>query len=896
MALPLQIEIDASNGASDYGNKFGEPVLVGFTRSYGQRLTNGERREYIKPIMFSGGIGQLRDEHLHKLSPEVGMLVVKIGGPAYRIGLGGGAASSRVQDVKLSQLDFNAVQRGDAEMENKMNRALRACIELGVDNPIISIHDQGAGGNGNVLKEIVDPSGAKIDIRKVILGDSTLSVLEIWGAEFQENCALLIKPEKREFLERVCRRENVPVMFLGEITGEGRIVVIDSKTGRTEVDMDLSQVLGKMPSKTFTDVHIDKPKNPLSLPKNLSVQDCLDRVLRLLQVGSKRFLTNKVDRSVTGLVRQQQCVGPLLTPLSDVAVIAQSHFSNTGIATSIGEQPIKGLIDTNTMSRMTLGEALTNLVWAKITKIDDIKSSGNWMWASKLKGEAAAMYDACESLTNCMLELGVAVDGGKDSLSMAAKVDEEVVKAPGTLVLSLYAGVPDMSKIVTPYLKYPSDDGSKSHIIYIDLGNNKYRMGGSALAQVFGQLGDVSPDMDSTKQFKEFFEIIQELIQNDKIMSGHDRSDGGLITCILEMAFSGNCGLNINIESTIDYISYMFSEELGVCIEVSTANVREIISLFKSKNITAIDIGYATVDKSINITYNNQCILKNNTPKLRDLWEETSFQLEKLQANPECVDQEMKGLKDRKSPPYKVTFDPKLTPEKHTEERGKYKVAIIRYEGSNGDREMTSAFYNAGFEPWDIIVQDIIDKKISLKQFRGVVFVGGFSNGDVLDSAKGWSGVIRFNETLKVELCDFYNRSDTFSLGVCNGCQLSALLGFVPYQGIEMLKQPRFIHNVSGRLESRFSTVRIENSPSIMLKGMEGSVLGIIVTHGEGQCYFPDEKIEQEVIAKNLIPIKYVDDEAQPTMKYPFNPNGSKHAIAAMCSPDGRHLAMMPHP
>ncbi|MDP6042771.1 MAG: phosphoribosylformylglycinamidine synthase, partial [Candidatus Latescibacteria bacterium] len=420
LATPLQIEIEASNGASDYGNKFGEPLIQGYTRSFGLRQSNGERREWIKPIMFSGGIGQMDARHSEKEKPEPKMLVTKIGGPAYRIGMGGGAASSMVQGENEAELDFNAVQRGDAEMEQKLNRVIRACVELGEQNPIVSIHDQGAGGNCNVLKEIVEPEGARIDIRAVPIGDETLSVLEIWGAEYQENDALLIRPEHAELFDDLCKREKVIYGFVGEVTGDGKVVVYDSHNETTPVDLDLDKVLGDMPQKTFKFDRFPAQTIPLALPEGITVQDALDRVLHLVSVGSKRFLTNKVDRSVTGLIAQQQCVGPLQTPLSNVAVIAQSHFGTTGAATAIGEQPIKGLIDPAAMARLCVGEMLTNITWARLSAIEDIKCSGNWMWAAKLPGEGAALYDAAAALTNILLDLGIAIDGGKDSLSMAA--------------------------------------------------------------------------------------------------------------------------------------------------------------------------------------------------------------------------------------------------------------------------------------------------------------------------------------------------------------------------------------------------------------------------------------------------------------------------------------------
>ena len=437
LASPLQIEIEASNGASDYGNKFGEPVIQGFTRSFGMRLPNGERREWIKPIMFTAGIGQMDARHIEKGQPEKGMLVTKIGGPAYRIGMGGGAASSMIQGENIAELDFNAVQRGDAEMEQKLNRVIRACVELGNDNPIISIHDQGAGGNCNVVKEIIYSAGAKIEIRKIQIGDNTLSVLEIWGAEYQEQNALLIKPDKADIFEELCKREKVPFSFIGQITGDGYIVLHDENDGSAPVNLDLEKILGDMPQKTFNLERIQPKLDPLKFPDGINVRDALDRVLRLVSVGSKRFLTNKVDRSVTGLIARQQCAGPLHLTVSDAAVIAQSHFGLTGAAISIGEQPIKTLINPSATARLSVGEALTNIVWAKISKLEDIKCSGNWMWAAKLPGEGARLYDAAVAVRDIMLELGIAIDGGKDSLSMAAIIPKSSGGLAGGTVVPL---------------------------------------------------------------------------------------------------------------------------------------------------------------------------------------------------------------------------------------------------------------------------------------------------------------------------------------------------------------------------------------------------------------------------------------------------------------------------
>ncbi len=895
LASPLQIEIEASNGASDYGNKFGEPVIQGFTRSFGMRLPNGERREWVKPIMFTGGIGQMDSRHTDKGTPEKGMLVVKVGGPAYRIGIGGGAASSVLAGELPEELDFNAVQRGDAEMEQKMNRVIRACIEMGDENPIISIHDQGAGGNCNVLKELVYPAGARIDVRKIPIGDETLSVLEIWGAEYQESNALLIKPESIELFEDLCKREKVPFAVVGEITGDGYIVLYDESDGSTPVNLELKKVLSEMPRKRFNLERIRPKTEPLRLPEGTTIKDALERVLRLPSVGSKRFLTNKVDRSVTGLIARQQCCGPLHLTVSDVAVIAQSHFSLTGAAISIGEQPIKGLINPASMARMAVAEALTNIVWAQITDIEDIKVSANWMWAAKLPGEGAALYDAAVAMMEILSEIGIAVDGGKDSLSMAAvvrnKKGTEIVKAPRSLVISAYVTCPDIRKVVTSDIKRPG----KSKLIHIDLGFERYRLGGSALAHVFNQIGDESPDIDDPYLLKRSFMAIQELIRRDLILSGHDISDGGIITTLLEMAFSGDCGLNLYFQTEAEPFSLLFSEEAGFVFEYDINEEEEIKEILRDYIIPYKIIGTTEVEKRIRISVNGSNIFDEEMRILRSIWEETSYQIERLQADPDCADEERKNTFAMKKPPYRLTFNPGNTPVIIHRDI-KPKVAILREEGSNGDREMTSAFYLAGFETWDIMMTDIVEGRIGLGEFRGVAFVGGFSYGDVLDSAKGWAGVIRFNERAYEEFQRFYERDDTFSLGVCNGCQLMALLGWVPWQGISNERQPRFIQNRSGRFESRFSTVKILKSPSIFLKGMEDSILGIWVAHGEGKAHFPDPSIMRDVIHKGLAPVRYVDDSGDITESYPFNPNGSPEGIAALCSPDGRHLAIMPHP
>ncbi|GLJ28241.1 hypothetical protein SUGI_0554860 [Cryptomeria japonica] len=870
LASPLQILIEASNGASDYGNKFGEPLIQGYTRTFGMRLPNGERREWLKPIMFSAGIGQIDHQHINKGEPDVGMLVVKVGGPAYRIGMGGGAASSMVSGQNDAELDFNAVQRGDAEMAQKLYRVIRACVEMGDKNPIISIHDQGAGGNCNVVKEIIYPKGAEIDIRSIVVGDETMSVLEIWGAEYQEQDALLIRAENESLLHSICERERVSMAVIGTISGNGKIVLIDSLAKENcvsnglsppppAVDLDLEKVLGDMPRKRFEFTRKVEVLEPLDIAPGVTVLDALKRVLQLPSVCSKRFLTTKVDRCVTGLVVQQQTVGPLQLPLADVAVIAQSYTGITGGACSIGEQPIKGLINPKAMARLAIGEALTNLVFAKVTSLKDVKASGNWMYAAKLDGEGADMYDAAIALRDVMIKLGIAIDGGKDSLSMAAQASGETVKAPGNLVISAYVTCPDISKTVTPDLKL-GDDGV---LLHIDLAKGKRRLGGSALAHVFGQIGDICPDLDDVSYLERVFNMGQELLSKNLVSAGHDISDGGIVVSLLEMAFAGNCGIKVDLSSkNAGIFEVLFSEELGLVLEVSSGNINVVTKKLEAAGVVFEIIGQVTASPVIEVCVDGTLQLSKTTPYLRDLWEETSFMLERLQRLESCVQIEQDGLKGRHAPAWNLSFVPSGTDEKYMKLESKPKVAVIREEGSNGDREMSAMVLAAGFEPWDVSMSDLLKGRVTLEDFRGIVFVGGFSYADVLDSAKGWAATIRFNDSLLQQFQEFYERPDTFSLGVCNGCQLMALLGWVPGKEVGGVfgaggdsSQPRFIHNESGCFECRFISVKIDDSPSIMLKGMAGTTVGIWAAHGEGRAFFPNKDVLKHIQESNLAPI-----------------------------------------
>ncbi|MEK7493794.1 MAG: phosphoribosylformylglycinamidine synthase, partial [Patescibacteria group bacterium] len=778
----------------------------------------GDRWGWIKKIMFTGGIGQMDARHTKKEDAKKGMYIVQIGGPAHRVGVSGGSASSKLHGENDAQLDFGSVQRGDPEKEQKMNRAVRVCVEKGDANPIVSIHDQGAGGPANVLKELVEKTGGRIELRRITLGDATLSVLEIWIAEYQERCGLLISPSQIDEFKAICEREKITCEVLGEVTGDGRFVVHDEKDDTTPVDLDLAKVLGGIPQKTFTDERRKQKLYPLALPrcetKKEAVADALYRVLQNIAVGSKRFLVNKVDRSVTGLIAQQQCCGPLHLPVSDVAVVAQSHFGLTGAATAIGEQPIKMLIDPEAGARMAVAEALTNIMCARISALQDIKCSANWMWAPKLPGEGSAMYDAACAMRDLMVLLGIAVDGGKDSLSMATRVGEEIVKSPRELVISAYATMPDITKVITPDIKKPG----QSDLIFLDLGRGKARLGGSVLAQVYGQIGDESPDIDDPEMLKRLFMAVQQLIGDDLILSGHDVSDGGVITTLLEMAFAGNCGMIAGFVSRHDPVEKLFAEEAGFILECACKNTEKVLAILGGFALFPVLMGSTAREQRIRIEYNHASVLNEDMRVLRQQWEETSYQIERLQMNPVCAEEEKKNIFARTGPQYAVSFSPKPTSENILTAAHKPKVAILREEGSNGDREMTSAFYLAGFETWDVTMTDLISGSITLDGFRGLVAVGGFSYADVPESAKGWAATIRYNKTLQKMFEDFFERPDTFSLGVCNGCQLFALMGWVPANGIADSRQPRFIQNASGRFESRWPTVKILESPAIKLR------------------------------------------------------------------------------
>ena len=868
---PLKILIEASNGASDYGNKIGEPIINGFTRSFGMEINN-EHIEWIKPIMFTGGIGSIQNEHIYKSKPEKEMIVVRIGGPAYKIGLGGGFSSSLNQDGTRKQFDLSAVQRGDPQMENKLNRVIKSLIDLGEFNPIISIHDQGAGGLANVVKEIVYPNGAEIYLDKITLGDKSLHPLEIWCSEFQESDVLLCKKSNLEIIEKVCKRENVICDKIGFITDTKNIIV--KYKSNIIVNLPLKDILEPNIKKEYIlncyTNYCDKG-NYLNEP----IEIILEKILKCPDVGSKRFLTNKVDRSVTGLIAQQQCIGPFHTPLSNYCAVAISYFDKFGIASSIGEKPILGLIDTKAQGSMSVCEMITNMMGIYIEDISNIKCSGNWMWSIKSDGENKKLYETAQEMCKALKELNIGIDGGKDSLSMCVKYKNKLIKSPGNIVISGYSSCPNITKKLTPNFKK-----NNSYLLFIDFAEGKMRLGGSIFLRLYNQLGNKAPNINNYKKLKNTFNLIQKLIFNDKILSLHDKSDGGFITTLCEMSLSSNIGFKLNLKEKNIY-EYLFNEELGIILEIDEINLD-----FICNKLDIIDINYTLIGKTSNKDYISiinfeKEILNLNINKISEYWEYTSYNLEKYQANNICIEEEYKQnreIQDFYLPKNLYDFC-KCNLQKNY---FKQSVAIIRDEGSNGDKEMCAVFKYIGFETFDIHMNDLIENPKLINNFRGLVYVGGFSHSDVLGAAHGWYLTIKNNKKLKYELDLFMKKDNTFSLGICNGCQL-------------MVKQKIFSNNLklvknnSNRFESRFINVKIVRDDNIFFKNMKNMNFGIWIAHGEGKFINTNELEDKQKV------LHYVYNN-EITQKYPYNPNGSENGIAGIVSKNGRHLAMMPHP
>ncbi|HPR57073.1 MAG TPA: phosphoribosylformylglycinamidine synthase [Bacteroidales bacterium] len=876
---PLDILIKASNGASDFGNKFGQPLICGSLLTF-EHAEQNTKWGYDKVIMLAGGVGFGKKADAQKGKPQPGDQVIVMGGDNYRIGMGGGAVSSVATGQFSNNIELNAVQRSNPEMQKRVFNAIRAMAEAD-QNPIVSIHDHGAGGHLNSLSELVEETGAVIEMDKLPVGDPTLSDKEIIGNESQERMGLILKSSDTDLMKRVSERERAPFYVVGETTGDHRFTFRKKSSPIHPLDLALTDFFGKPPKTVLYDNTLKTNFSELTYSTN-QIHTYLEAVLQLESVACKDWLTNKVDRSVTGKIAQQQCVGEIQLPLANLGVTVLDYHGEKGIATSIGHAPAAGLIDPAKGSILAIAESLTNLVWAPLQDgIRGISLSANWMWPARNEGENARLYAAVKAASAFAIALGINIPTGKDSLSMTQKYpDNEKVFAPGTVIISAVAEVTGIKKTIRPVLK----NDPQSEIIYIPFTRSAFELGGSSFAQVLGQVGTKTPDVPDPDYFKLVFTAIQQLVNKELILAGHDVSSGGLITTLLEMTFpslQGGLYLATDELNENDPIRMLFSEKPGVIIQVK--NSGEINQQLKNAGVEAYLIGRYSDKRTISLNHDNQQF-EFDIDSLRELWFKTSYLFERHQTVPELA---LKRFANYKKQPLAFRFHKSFTGS-----FGQYsinplrrhlsgiKAAIIREKGVNGDREMAWSLYLAGFDVKDVHTTDLISGRETLKEINFIVFVGGFSNSDVLGSGKGWAGALLYNEKARKAITTFYQRTDTLSLGICNGCQVMTELGLI-YPEFE--KHPRMMHNSSGKFESAFLNVDIVENNSVMLKTLAGSRLGIWVAHGEGKFYFPAGN------SGYLIPVKYSHDE------YPGNPNGSPDAAAGIVSADGRHLAMMPH-
>ncbi len=891
LASPLDIMLEGPIGGARFGNEFGRPQLTGFFKTFEERY-NDRYRGYHKPIMIAGGMGNIKREHTHKKDIPEGAYVIQIGGPALRIGLGGGTASSMDSGSNLADLDFNSVQRDNAEMQRRCQEVIDACIALKKRNPILSIHDLGAGGLSNGCPELISETGAKFELRKVPNEDRSMSPMEIWCCEAQERYVMAVSPKDLDRFLELCARERCPVYVIGQASGDGNLVLYDDHFKNNPIDINLNVIFGKPPKMLRDVAHLSEKHASLDLSR-VSIEEAARRVLQLPAVSNKTFLITIADRSITGMVARDQMVGPHQVPVADAAVTTSTFDTYRGEAMAIGERTNIALVSAPASGRMAVGEAITNIASACIAKIGDIKLSANWMCACGQPGEDANLFDTVKTVgMELCPELGIAIPVGKDSLSMRTLWDtskgEEKMTAPMSLVVSSFAPVQDVRKTVTPDLKKVDD----SLLILIDIGRKKNRLGGSALARVHNQLGNECADLDEPKDLVDFFGAIQELIRNDLLLAYHDRSDGGLFVTLAEMAIGGRLGMEIELnELGNDPLAIAFSEELGAVIQVLPDKLQEVNEILRKHNVDTMSsvLGKPTKKGRLTVSFGENDIYSEKVTKLNRLWSELTYRMQALRDNPDCAKQEYDNILDEKNPgmSFKVTFNsPPAIPT-----GAKPRMAILREQGVNGQVEMAAAFDRAGFSCIDVHMTDLLADRQTLKNFSGLVACGGFSYGDVLGAGSGWAKSVLYNEKLKRMFAEFFARTDTFSLGVCNGCQmLSQLKGIIP--GAEAW--PDFTGNRSEQFEARFVTVEIMKSPSIFFKGMEGSRLGVPVAHGEGLVDF--SKTGSKKKAKKLLAARYVDNYGKATERYPFNPNGSEDGITGLTSKDGRATIMMPHP
>lgn len=873
---PAQILIKASNGASQFGNHFGQPLICGSLLTF-EHKENRKTFAYDKVIMLAGGVGFAAKKDALKGIPEAGEKVVVLGGDNYRIGMGGGAVSSVATGEYTSGIELNAVQRANPEMQKRVSNVIRALAESD-NNPIISIHDHGAGGHLNCLSELVETTGGKIELSQLPVGDPTLSAKEIIGNESQERMGLLLKKEDIERVQKIAERERSPMYVVGETTGDMQFI-FEQADGQKPLNMQLSDFFGKPPRTVMNDLTIEEHFKPVEYDiKNL--HEYLENVLQLEAVACKDWLTNKVDRSVTGKVARQQCQGEIQLPLSDLGAVALDYRGKKGIATSIGHAPQVALIDPAAGSVMSIAEALTNIVFAPLQdKIQSISLSANWMWPSKNPGEDARLYKAVEACSEFACELGINIPTGKDSLSMTQKYGDDKVFSPGTVIISAAGEVSDIRKIVSPVI----DNNQRTLLYYIDFSFDAFKLGGSAFAQSLDKLGDEAPTVKDSEYFKTAFNTIQELVEKELILAGHDISAGGMITTLLEMCF-GNVegGLEINLDKIKepDLIKILFSENPGIIIQVE--NKKAVEEILTGNGVGFAKIGKPTSERHILIS-KNEIQYHFGIDYMRDVWFSSSYLLDRLQSGETCAKDRFLNYKQQPLQfKYNKTFGGTLAEYGLSFDRkpSGIKAAIVREKGTNGDREMAYSLYLAGFDVKDVHMTDLISGRETLEDINMLVFCGGFANSDVLGSAKGWAGAFLYNEKAKEALDKFYARKDTLSLGICNGCQLMVELDLI--QPKQKMKT-RMLHNESHKFESEFVSLIIPKNKSIMFNSLSGNKLGTWVAHGEGKFLLPLDEKKYHVVAK------YAYDE------YPANPNGSDYSVAGICSKDGRHLAMMPH-
>ncbi len=900
----FDIMIDGPLGAAAFNNEFGRPAINGYFRTYEEKVpgpTGEEVRGYHKPIMLAGGLGNIRVDHVEKEIIPPGAQLVVLGGPAMLIGLGGGAASSMASGESAESLDFASVQRGNPEIERRCQEVIDRCWQLGADNPIVSIHDVGAGGLSNAMPELVNDAGrgANFELRAIPNDEPGMSPMEIWCNESQERYVLAIQPEDMERFSAICERERAPFAVIGEATAEQRLVLGDGHFDNSPIDMPLEVLLGK-PPKMLRDVH-HKPfhKEEFSTA-GLDLSEAAYRLMKLPTIGDKSFLITIGDRSVTGLVNRDQMVGPWQVPVADCAVTAASYDGYVGEAMSMGERTPVALLDHAASARMAVGEALTNIAAAQIDNIEDIVLSANWMAPAGHPGEDAGLYEAVKAVgMDLCPKLGIAIPVGKDSMSMKTvwnDGEEKSVTAPLSLIISAFAPVSDVRHTLTPELR--SDKGD-SDLIVIDLGKNKSRMGGSCLAQVYGELGHHAPDVDDAEALKNFFAAIQELNRSRYLLAYHDRADGGLFTTLAEMAFAGHVGFEVDIKALgDDPAAILFNEELGAVIQVRHSDTEEVLSVLREYELAGCShvIGTLRDDDKLVVSHNGRLQLHESRVDLQRAWSATSHHMQSLRDNPECAREEYERILDASDPGLhaELSFDiDEDVAAPYISKGERPRMAVLREQGVNGQIEMAAAFDRAGFAAVDVHMSDIISGRVSLDEFKGLVACGGFSYGDVLGAGEGWAKSILFNSRAREQFEAFFQREDSFGLGVCNGCQMmSNLHELIP--GSEAW--PHFVRNNSEQFEARVAMVEVLKSPSVFLAGMEGSRMPIAVAHGEGRAEFREGHGAEEVLRRQVAALRYVDNYGDPTERYPANPNGSPLGITGLTSEDGRFTIMMPHP